>query len=252
MELRPQDMNQGVNVWKSVVAEQNGPPLTAEEDKKEVDMDPVFSWVQSQEPEQDWDEVYHKHSEELLQHRTPLGADSTSDAELPVAYSEPEKDGDDVYHGDNQYSEVQTDNEQKTKEDSRVRVYLQPEEDKDDLYHKDVQFLFQNDPKAAAPIDDPSQSKHSEPEEDLDDLYHQWSLKTNLLRRTKQRKLDLKGYTSESEGPLQESLEWNRGWFSLIRKYLNSPLKNECFIYSNTCEVQIIFTVQAELVLWNL
>lgn len=140
VELRPQDMNQGVNVWKSVVAEQNGPPLTAEEDREEVDMDPVFSRVQSQEPELDWDQVYHKHSEELLQYLTPLGADSKSDAEVRVAYSEPEKD-------------------------------------EDDLYHKDVQFLFQSDPKAAAPIDEPSQRKHSEPEEDLDDLYHQWSLK---------------------------------------------------------------------------
>lgn len=177
VELRPQDMNQGVNVWKSVVAEQNGPLRTAEEDREEVDMDPVFSWVQSQEPEQDWDEVYHKHSEELLQYLTPLGADSKSDAEVRVAYSEPEKDEDDVYHRDNQYSEVQTESEQKVKEDSTVRVYLQPEEDKDDLYHKDVQFLFQSDPKAAAIIDEQSQRKHSEPEEDLDDLYHQWSLK---------------------------------------------------------------------------
>lgn len=167
VELRPQDMNQGVNVWRSLVAE----------DKEEVDMDPVFSRVQSQEPEQDWDEVYHKHSEELLQYLTPLEADSKSDAEVRVAYSEPEKDEDDVYHRDNQYSEVQAESEQKIKEDSAVRVYLQPEEDKDDLYHKDVQFLFQSDPKAAAPIDEPFQRKHSEPEEDLDDLYHQWSLK---------------------------------------------------------------------------
>lgn len=173
VELRPQDMNQGVNMWKSAEAE----PLTAEEDREEVDMDPVFSRVQSQEPEQDWDEVYHKHSEELLQYLTPVGADSKSDAEVRVAHSEPEEDKDDVYHRDNQYSEVQTESEQKIKEDSAVRVYLQPEEDKDDLYHKDVQFLFQSDPKAAAPIDGPFQRKHSKPEEDLDDLYHQWSLK---------------------------------------------------------------------------
>lgn len=220
VELRPQDMNQGVNMWKSVVAEQNGPPLTAEEDREEVDMDPVFSRVQSQEPEQDWDEVYHKHSEELLQYLTPLGADSKSDAEVRVAYSEPEKDEDDMYHGDNQYSEVQTESEQKIKEDSAVRLYLQPEEDKDDLYHKHVeQLLFQSEPKAAAPIDVPSQRKHSEAEEDLDDLYHQWSLKkqTSLEGQNEnERKLNLKGYTrwTNQRGP-SRSL-WNETAADLV------------------------------------
>lgn len=105
VELRPQEINGGLNVWKSVVAEQNGPALTAEEDREGVDMDTVFSGVKSEEPEQDWDEVYHKHSEELLQYLTPLGADSKSDADIRVAYSEPEEDKDDVYHRDNQYSE---------------------------------------------------------------------------------------------------------------------------------------------------
>lgn len=172
VELRPQDMNRGVHVWRSVEAEQNGPPLTAEEDREEVDVDPVFSQVQSLEPEQDWDQVYHKHSEELLQYLTPLGADSKSDAEVRVAYSEPEKDEDDVYRRDNKYSEVQKESERRKKKTAQS-----PEEDKDDLYHKDVQFLYQSDPKAAAPIDKASQRKHSEPEEDLDDLYHQWSPK---------------------------------------------------------------------------
>lgn len=84
--------------------------------------------------------------------------------EVRALYSEPEKDEDDVYHGDNQYSAVQTDSEQKASEDSAVRLYLEPEEDEDDLYHKDVQLHFQSDPWAAAPVDVPFQRKHSEPE----------------------------------------------------------------------------------------
>lgn len=172
--VEPKDVSPGGNVWKVVVAEQYEPPLKAEEDKKEVDMDPVVAEVNSEEPEQDWDDVYHKHSKELLQYLAPLRADYKADAVLRIFYSEPEKDEDEVYHRDNQYSEVQTESEQKIGEHKAARVYLQSEEDKDDLYHKDVgQLLFRNDPKAAAPIDAPSQRKHSEPEEDLDDLYHQ-------------------------------------------------------------------------------
>lgn len=172
VEVRPKDINRGANVWKSM--EQYEPPLKAEEGRKEVDLVPVFREVNSEEPELDWDEVYHKDNEELLQHLAPQRDNSKANAQVHVAYSEPEKDEDEVYHGDNQYSEVQTESEQKIREDSAVRVYLQPEEDKDDIYHKDAdQLPFQSAPKAAASIDVPSQRKYSEPEEDLDDLYHQ-------------------------------------------------------------------------------
>lgn len=158
VEVRPEDVSAGGNVWK-----QQEPPLKAE-DKMEVDMDPVLVEVRSEEPEQDWDDVYHKQSEELLQYLAPLMGDYKADAVVRIFYTEPEKDED----------EVQTENEQKISEDKAARVYLQPEEDKDDLYHKDVeQLLFQSDPKAAAPIDVASPRKHSKAEEDLDDLYHQ-------------------------------------------------------------------------------
>lgn len=164
----------GGNVWKAMMAEQYEPPLKAEGDKQEVDMDPVLGEVDSEEPEQDWDDIYHKRSEELLRFLAPLRTDYKADAVVRIFYSEPEKDEDEVYHRDNQYSEVQTESEQKLEEDKAARAYLQPEEDRDDLYHKDVQQLrFQSDPKGAAPIDVPSQRKHNKPEEDLDHLYHQ-------------------------------------------------------------------------------
>lgn len=168
------DVNPGGNMWKGMVAEQYEPPLKAEEDKEEVDMDPVLGEVNSKEPEQDWDDVYHKHTKELLQYLAPLRADYKADEAVRIFYSEPEKDEDEVYQSDNQYSEVQTESEQKIGEDKAARVHLQPEEDKDDLYHKDVeQLLVQSDPKAAAaPIDVPFQRRHSKPEVDLDDLYH--------------------------------------------------------------------------------
>lgn len=165
------------NAWKSVEAEQYKPPLKAEEDKQKVDVDPVWSEVDSKEPEQDWDEVYHKHRQELLQYLAPLSADYSADAVVRSIYSEPQKGADEVYHGEKQYSDVQTESEQKVGEDEAARVYLQPEEDKDALYHKDVQqLILQRAPKAAAPIDVPSPRRYSEPEEDLDDLYHRWTL----------------------------------------------------------------------------
>lgn len=164
--VEPKDFGPGGKVWKGTLEEQHEAPL------KEVDMDPVVGEVNSEEPEQDWDDVYHRHSKEPHQHLAPLRADYEADAAVPIVYSEPEKDDDEVYHRDNHYSEVQTESEQKIGEDKAARVYLQPEEDKDDLYHKVIeQLLFQSDP--AAPIGVPSQRKHSEPEEDLDDLYHQ-------------------------------------------------------------------------------
>lgn len=167
------NISPGGNVWKDIVAEQYVPPLKAEEDKEEVDMDAVLGEVNSEEPEQDWDDVYRKHSKGLLQYLAPLRADYNADELVRIFYSEPEKDEDEVYHRDNHYSEVQTESEQEIGEDKAARVYLQPEEDKDDLYHKDVeQLLFQIDPIAAAPIDVPSQRKHSKPEEDRDHLYH--------------------------------------------------------------------------------
>lgn len=161
VEVRPKDINLDTNVWKSM--EEYEPPLKAEEDRKEVDLDPVFSEVNSEESEQDWDKVYHKNKEEeLLQHLAPQADSYKADAQIRAVYSEPEKDEDEMY---------------------QIRVYLQPPEDKDDIYHKDVKQLpFQSAPKAAASIDVPSQRKYSEPEEDLDDLYHPWSLikQTNL------------------------------------------------------------------------
>lgn len=182
----PKDANAGGNVWKGMVAEQyHEPPLKAKGDKEEVDMDPVLVEVDSEEPEQDWDDVYHKHSKELLRYLAPLRGDYKAGAVVRIFYSEPEKDEDEVYHRDNQYSEVQTESEQKLEEDKAARVYLQPEEDKDDLYHKDVkQLRFQSDPKGAAPLDVSPQRKHSKPEEDLDDLYHQWSLMHNATWAT--------------------------------------------------------------------
>lgn len=179
----PKDANAGGNVWKGMVADE--PPLKAKGDKEEVDSDPVLVEVDSEEPEQDWDDVYHKHSKELLRYLAPLRGDYKAGAVVRIFYSEPEKDEDEVYHRDNQYSEVQTESEQKLEEDKAARVYLQPEEDKDDLYHKDVkQLRFQSDPKGAAPLDVSPQRKHSKPEEDLDDLYHQWSLMHNATWAT--------------------------------------------------------------------
>lgn len=161
------DVDPSGKVWKSVEAEQYQPPLKAEEDKEKV-------YADYEEPQQDWDEVYHKHSQELLQYLAPLRADYSADAVVRVFYSEPEKDEDEVYHGDNQYSEVQVESEQRLGEDEAARVHLQPEEDKDGLYHKDVQqLLLQSALEAAAPMGVPSQRWYSEPEVDLDDLYHQ-------------------------------------------------------------------------------
>lgn len=167
------DVSPGGSVWKDIVAEQYVPPLKAEEDQEEVDVGAVLGEVNSEEPKQGWDDVYRKHSKELLQYLAPLRADYKADELVRIFYSEPEKDEDEVYHRDHHSSEVQTGSEQETGEDKAARVYLQPEEDKDGLYHKDVkQLLFQIDPIAAAPIDVPSQRKHSKPEEDRDHLYH--------------------------------------------------------------------------------
>lgn len=167
------DISPGGKVWKDIVAEKDVPPLKAEEDKEEVDMDAVLGEVDSEEPEQDWDDVSRKHRKELLQYLAPLRADYKADELVRIFYSEPKKDEDEVYHRDDHDSEVQTESEQEVGEDMAARLYLQPEEDKDHLYHRDVkQLLYQIEPIAAAPVDAPSQRKHSKPEEDRDHLYH--------------------------------------------------------------------------------
>lgn len=76
-----------------------------EEDKD--DIDPGFSQLASDEPEQDWDEVYHKAREELDVYLSPLVAGYKAGAEVRVAHSEPEKDEDALYHRDDQGSPVQ-------------------------------------------------------------------------------------------------------------------------------------------------
>ncbi|XP_039994372.1 uncharacterized protein si:ch211-217g15.3 [Xiphias gladius] len=144
--------------------------------EKEPDDHPVFSKLASEEPEQDWDEVYHKAREELYGYLVPLMADYKAGTEVRVAHSEPEKDEDDLYHRDDHGSPVQMELLRRAVwGESEGRVHLQPEEDMDDLYHQDpLQSIpYQDNAQAAAPVDLPSQRKHSEPEEDLDDLYHQ-------------------------------------------------------------------------------
>jgi len=123
---------------------------TPEEDRDDIDH-PVFRNVALEEPEQDWDEIYHKANEELDAYLAPLVAEYKSGTEHRAPYPELSK----LLRRE-------------------VRVHLQPEEDMDDLYHADVQqpIPHQGDAKAAAPADQPSQRKYSEPEEDLDDLYH--------------------------------------------------------------------------------
>lgn len=167
--VKPKDYDAGVKKWESMGPEHYETPPKAAKAAA-----PLYS-----QPEQDWDAIYHKDNEKLIPFLVQLRADNKADTEARVVYSEPEKDEDEVYHRDNQYSEIQTESEQKMREDSAVRVHLQPEVDKDDLYHKDVGQLFQSDPKVAAPVGLPARRKHSEPEEDLDDLYHQWSLRNN-------------------------------------------------------------------------
>ncbi len=129
----------------------------------------------SEEPEQDWDEVYHKARQELDRYLAPIVAGYKAGAEVRVAHSEPEEDTDALYHRDDQRSPVQMEPlRPEVRRDSEVRVHLQPEEDMDDLYHKDLPhpISYQEDTKAAAPVYMPSQRKYSEPEEDLDYLYH--------------------------------------------------------------------------------
>nr|XP_046258730.1 uncharacterized protein si:ch211-217g15.3 [Scatophagus argus] len=127
-----------------------------EEDNDDIDH-PVFSEVNSEEPEQDLDDRYSD----------PLMAAYRAGVEVHV---EPEKNEDELYHQDDQRSLVRT----AVRDESQVRVHPLPEEDMDDLYHKDVAqpIPYQGDTEAAAP-DVPSQRMYSQPEEDLDYLYHQ-------------------------------------------------------------------------------
>lgn len=92
VEVRPKDINLGANVWKSM--EEYEPPLKAEEGRKEVDLDPVFS---EEEPELDWDEVYHRDVKQLPFQSAPK-ASASIDVPSQWKYSEPEEDLDDLYH----------------------------------------------------------------------------------------------------------------------------------------------------------
>ncbi|XP_010787908.1 uncharacterized protein [Notothenia coriiceps] len=148
-----------------------------EEDKDDVDH-PGFGEAAPNEPEQDWDEVYRRASEELAGYLAPLVAGNKPDAEIRVSHSEPEKDEDELYHHDDQGSPVQKELlSREVAGESEVRVHFQPEEDMDDLYHKDFLNLIPHpaDTEAAAPPADPNpfQRRHSQPEEDLDHLFHQ-------------------------------------------------------------------------------
>ncbi|XP_035462025.1 uncharacterized protein si:ch211-217g15.3 isoform X2 [Scophthalmus maximus] len=156
------EMDPSMMIWKSMAG--NGQAEPAQED------------ASMKEPEQDWDEVYHKAREELEVYLAPLTDEYQAGAEVRVAQAEPEEDEDDLYHRDNQRSPVQM--ELLTREvrgGSEVIVHLQPEEDMDDLYHKDLlqPILYQDADEPVAPVDVSSQRRYSEPEEDLDDLYHQ-------------------------------------------------------------------------------
>lgn len=158
-------------------------------DKTDYNMDrPVFS-----EPEQDWDDVYHKEREKLMAYLAPMMAERKARAKVRAGYSEPERDEDELYHKDEQLLPVRMEMlKHEVRGASDVRVHLEPEEDFDELYHQDVPqpVPYQRVAEAAAPADVPFQRKHSEPEEDLDDLYHQWSLITppvlilNFLNQT--------------------------------------------------------------------
>ncbi|TNN58321.1 hypothetical protein EYF80_031443 [Liparis tanakae] len=76
-------------------------------EEDEDDVDPGFRKPAYEEPEQDWDEVYHKAREELDVYLAPLVAGYEAGAEVRVAHSEPEKDEDALYHPDGQGSPVQ-------------------------------------------------------------------------------------------------------------------------------------------------
>ncbi|XP_049927753.1 uncharacterized protein si:ch211-217g15.3 [Epinephelus moara] len=142
-----------------------------EEDKDDIDH-PGFSEVALNEPEQDWDEVYHKAREQLDGYLAPLRAEYKAEAESRISHSEPEKDEDALYHHDVQGSPVQMEPlRPEVVAESKARLHLQPEEDMDDVYHRDLPELIP-DHEAAAPVYLPSERKHSEPEEDLDHLYH--------------------------------------------------------------------------------
>lgn len=136
---------------------------------------PAVSGVALEEPEQDYDEVYHKTTEELRQYLVPLMANYKAVEEASVMHSEPESDKDGVYHGDDPPAVYKEPPRHVFRSESEVRVHLFPEEDMDDVYHKDaLQPVPQRgDPKAATYNDVPSRNKHSKPEEDLDHLYHQ-------------------------------------------------------------------------------
>ncbi|XP_028279207.1 titin homolog [Parambassis ranga] len=129
-----------------------------------------------EEPEHDWDDVYHKDKEEELdRYLAPMVAKFNPDMGVRGGFFEPEKDEDDLYHKDELRSPVQVELlRPEMRAESEVRVHLEPEDDMDDLYHKEVfrPVLYQDDAAVAIPVDSPSVRMYSEPEEDLDDLYH--------------------------------------------------------------------------------
>ncbi|XP_054655398.1 uncharacterized protein si:ch211-217g15.3 [Dunckerocampus dactyliophorus] len=102
-----------------------------------------------EEPEQDFDAIYHKAREELHRYSAPLTAEYKYRVRFPQPVPE---EGEPL---------------------AQVRRHVEPEEDKDDMHHPDVEswIQYQDDTKAA-PVDWPSESKYSQPEEELDHLYH--------------------------------------------------------------------------------
>lgn len=121
-----------------------------EDDRDDIDH-PVFNEVAAEEPEQDWEEAYHKAREELAGYLAPMVLKNM----VGVPYVE-EKNED--HH---------------MKSVGEVRVHLQPEEDMDDIYHKDIFIpVLHDDTKAPPPADLQFQRKYSEPEEDMDHVYH--------------------------------------------------------------------------------
>ncbi|XP_061646966.1 uncharacterized protein si:ch211-217g15.3 isoform X2 [Phyllopteryx taeniolatus] len=168
----PQDMDQTdydidpkMKIWENVAAMgKDKQVLVAEADLDDVhhpslqklpaeDEDDSERPIFSDEPEQGWDEVYHKARAELDGYLAPL----TVEYKKMVRHVQPEPE--------------------ETEALELARRHLEPEEDTDDLYHPDVQSWMPNyqddyNDNAAAPFDWKSDENYDERAEDLDHLYH--------------------------------------------------------------------------------
>ncbi|XP_061546825.1 uncharacterized protein si:ch211-217g15.3 [Phycodurus eques] len=168
----PQDMDQTdydidpkMKIWENVAAlGKEKQVLVAETDLDDVhhpslqklpaeDEDDSERPIFSDEPEQGWDEVYHKARAELDGYLAPL----TVEYKKMVRHVQPEPE--------------------ETEALEQVRRHMEPEEDTDDLYHPDVQRWMPNyqddyNDNAAAPFDWKSDENYDERAEDLDHLYH--------------------------------------------------------------------------------